>query len=166
MLCGTCAHRCHGSVQVVALAGVGNVPECALCQRVVMRSCQTAAIRHKYRMLCGICAHRYFLFWRIGGDCDLRECPERLGNLNHSPESSTSRPQATTSRPAARCQPGLRRRKAGANWNAPTTAYTLALTICSTTGKGEARKRALRVRKPQCSLIGAHGLAETTLRNP
>ncbi len=42
-----------------------------------------------------------------------------------------------------RCQPGLRRRNPGANWNAPRRAYTKALTICSATGRGAASNRAL-----------------------
>ena len=63
-----------------------------------------------------------------------------------SSTAPTARPAARrqpASRPAARCQPGRRRRNPGANWNAPRMAYTAALTICSTTGRGDAKNRAL-----------------------
>jgi len=41
-----------------------------------------------------------------------------------------------------RCHPGLRRRKAGANWNAPRMLYGKAARICNATGRGAAMNRA------------------------
>ena len=42
-----------------------------------------------------------------------------------------------------RCQLGLPRRSIGTNCSAPSRLYTLTLTMCTTTGMGEAKKRAL-----------------------
>src|SRR5919206_3461180 len=46
-------------------------------------------------------------------------------------------------RPAMRCQLGRLRRSDGTNWNAPSKLNTVALTMCTVTGIGEATNRAL-----------------------
>src|SRR5918912_2390965 len=54
---------------------------------------------------------------------------------------------------------GHRRRKAGADWNAPSTMYTAAARMCSTTGTGDARNRALPA---VASAPAASGMAPST----
>ena len=64
--------------------------------------------------------------------------------LGVSPDSPTISPQGTRSHlPTMRCQPVPRCQRRLTNWNAPRRAYTPAPTMCSTTGRGEAKKRAL-----------------------
>ena len=62
--------------------------------------------------------------------------------------------------PAARCQPGRRRRKPAANWNAPSTPNTAAVTMCTTTGSGATATRVVS------SVISATPASERRRKKP
>src|SRR3954468_22830423 len=68
-------------------------------------------------------------------------CARGKNWFSHSAVSATPSPATTTTRPALRCQTRPCCRRRGTNWKAPTSANTMALTMCTTTGQGDASNR-------------------------